>query len=315
MFRSNERDWLAPNPPAGAWINVYLKSAPQGTVTVTIADKAGKTVRTLRQRGDAGVNRFVWNLRYDAPGALAAQAPTTPSILRQAQDSPEPGRGATGSGQGGRGGGAGAAGSGAPADEAPAGGRFGGGNQGPAVLPGDYTVKVNAGGRELSSQVTVMLDPGVQASAADLDAQLQASFAAQALQARVNAVVERVDTMIGQLSAIDGQWPRQNPPPYAAQVKQALDTLKKFKDDELVRPIPGLGYRQYPRLREDVQSLAGYVGRGFRAPNAGELERMKDLTAQVDQAVAKVNGLIAKDIAAINDAMKAAPRIAVEPVK
>jgi outer membrane murein-binding lipoprotein Lpp len=42
---------------------------------------------------------------------------------------------------------------------------------------------------------------------------------------------------------------------------------------------------------------------------------MKDLTAQVDQAVAKVNGFIAKDVAAINDAMKASPRIAVDPVK
>ena len=295
MFRSNERDWLAPNPPAGAWINVYLKSAPQGPVTITITDKAGKTVRTLRQRGDAGVNRFVWNLRHEGMASAAG--------------GPSPG-----SGPGGRGSAAGAAGSGAPADDAPAGGR-GGGNQGPAVLPGDYTVKVNAGGRELSGQVTVMLDPGVQASAADLDAQMQASFAAQALQARVTAVVERVETMIGQLSAIDGQLPRQNPPAYAAQVKLALDTLKKFKDEELVRPIPGLGYRQYPRLREDVQSLAGYIGRGFRAPNAGELERMKDLTVQVDQAVAKVNGIIAKDIAAINEAMKASPRIAVEPIK
>jgi hypothetical protein len=312
MFRSNERDWLAPNPPAGAWINVYLKSAPQGTVTVTIADKAGNTVRTLRQRGDAGVNRFVWNLRYDLPGAPPTAAP---SILRQAQDRPEPGRGATGSGQGGRGGTAGAAGSGAPADEAPAGGRFGGGNQGPAVLPGNYTVKVNAGGRELTGQLMVTLDPGVQASAADLEAQLQASFAAMALQTRGNAVIERVDTMMAQLTAIDGQLPRQNPPAYATQVKQALDKLKKFKDDELARPIPGLGYRQYPRLREDVQSLAGYFGRGFRAPNAGELQRMKDLTAQVDQAAAKVNAIIAGDIGPINDAMKAAPRIAVEPVK
>jgi hypothetical protein len=294
MFRSNERDWLAPNPPAGAWINVYLKSAPQGTVTVTISDKAGKTVRTLRQRGDAGVNRLVWNLRYDAPAA----APGGPS---------------TGSGQGGRGGGA--AGAGAPADEAPAGGRFGGGNQGPAVLPGDYTVKVNAGARELTGQVTVTLAPGVQASALALEAQLQASFAAQALQARANAVIERVDTMMAQLAAIDGQLPRQNPPAYATQVTQALDKLKKFKDDELARPILGLGYRQYPRLREDVQSLAGYFGRGFRAPNEGELTRMKDLTAQVDQAVAKVNAIISGDIGPINDAMKAAPRIAVDPIK
>ena len=45
-FRNNERDWLAPNPAAGAWINVYLRTAPSGPVTITIADKAGKTVRT-----------------------------------------------------------------------------------------------------------------------------------------------------------------------------------------------------------------------------------------------------------------------------
>ncbi len=70
-FRANERDWIAPNPPAGAWINVYLKSAPTGPVTITIADKAGKAVRTLRQRGEAGVNRFVWNLRHDLPGVPA----------------------------------------------------------------------------------------------------------------------------------------------------------------------------------------------------------------------------------------------------
>jgi len=176
-------------------------------------------------------------------------------------------------------------------------------------------VKVNAGARALTGQVTVMLDPGVQASAADLEAQLQASFAAQAIQGRMNAVIERVDSMIGQLAALDGQFPRQNPPAYAAQVKQSLDTLKKFKDDELARPIPGLGYRQYPRLREDVQSLAGYFGRGFRPPNEGELTRMKDLAAQVDQAVAKVNAIISGDIGPINDAMKAAPRIAVEPIK
>jgi hypothetical protein len=288
MFRSNERDWLAPNPLAGAWINVYLKQAPQGPVTITIADKAGKIVRMLRQRAEPGVNRFVWNLRHDLP------APP---------------------GSSGRGGAAGAAGSATAAEGAPTGGRGGGGNQGPAVLPGDYTVKVSAGGRELTGQVTVVLDPGVQVSAADLDAQSQASFAALALQGRVNAVVERVDTMIGQLSAIDSQLPRQNPPVYAAQVKQALDKLKKFKDDELARPIPGLGYRQYPRLREDVQSLAGYFGRGFRPPNEGELTRMKDLTAQVNQAVAKVNAIISADIGPINDAMTSAPRIAAEPVK
>jgi photosystem II stability/assembly factor-like uncharacterized protein len=290
MFRANERDWIAPNPPAGAWVNVYLKNASQGPITVTITDKAGKIVRTLRQRGQAGVNRVVWNLRHDLPGAPAGAA--------------------SGSGQAGRGGGAGLTGG-----EPQAGGR-GGAPQGPAVLPGDYTVKVEAAGRTMTETIKVTLDPGVEATPGDLDAQAQASFQALALVARVNDVIERVDAASVQLAALDAQLARQTPAqPVRRQVTQVLDTLKRFKDDELARPMPGLGYRQYPRLREDVQSLAGYLGRGFRAPNAGEIERMKDLTAQVDQAVAKVNGIIAKDIAAINDAMKSSPRIAVEPIR
>jgi hypothetical protein len=237
-------------------------------------------VRTIRARTEAGLNRFVWNLRYDIPGQRAA----------------EPGaRGEAPTGGGGRG---------------------GGGSQGPAVNPGDYAVKVAVGGRELSGVVTVRLDPRAQALPADLDAQLQGAFAALALQTRMNAVMERVDSVITQLTAIDAQLARQQPAPaYRAQVTKALDAVRAYRDDKLARPIAGLGYRQYPRLREDVQSLAGYFNRGVRAPNQGELARLKDLTDEVAKAEAAVNGFIAKDVAAVNDAMKGAPRVAVEPIK
>jgi photosystem II stability/assembly factor-like uncharacterized protein len=288
-FRANERDWIAPNPPAGAWINVYLKSAPKGPVVITVADKAGRTVRTLRAAGAAGMNRYVWNLRHDPPGAPAA-------------------------GPAGRGGGPGPGGAAPPAGMG-AGGR-GGGTQGPLVLPGDYTVNVEAAGRTMTGTVSVAPDPAMQATHADLEAQLAATVEALALVTKVDAVIERVEAMLSQLTPLDAQLARQTPAPAVrAQVRQALEALKKFSDDELARPLPGLGYRQYPRLREDVQSLAGYLQRGVRPPNAGELERLKDLTAQVDRAVAKLNGLITKDIAAINETLKAVPRIAVEPVK
>jgi len=272
-FRANERDWIAPNPSPGAWINLYLKTAPAQPVTITIADKAGRTVRTLRARAEAGVNRFVWNLRYDIPG-----------------ERPAPVMGASA--------------------EPPAGGRFGGGPQGPAVNPGEYTVKVAAGGTELTGQVAVRLDPAVQAAAADLDAQQQAAFTALALQRRVNAVVERVDSLLAQLGGIDTQAGRQaEPPSYRRLVTDAAAKVKAFRDDELVRPIAGLGYRQYPRLREDVQSLVGYFNRGFRRPNEGELTRMKDLSATVEKAEAKLKALETAEIAAINEAVKAEPRI------
>jgi hypothetical protein len=251
-------------------------------VTITVTDKAGKAVRTFRGRGEAGVNRYLWDLRYDMPGGN--QPPPGPD----------------------------------PFGDMPAAvrERFGGGPQGPAVNPGDYVVKVKAGDRELTGTVTVRLDPGVQAAASDLDAQLTGAFDALALQARVNTLIERVESLIAQLTALDAQLGRQTPPPpYRAQVTQALAKVKAFRDDTVVRPLAGLGYRQYPRLREDVQSLVGYFNRGFRAPNDGELERLKDLTADVGKAEATFNGAIAGDIAAINDAMKGLPRIALQPIK
>ena len=77
-----------PRPPAGAAIYYYLKSAPKGELTIEILDAQGKSVRRYSSakfaRVDqqpqepeaekprkqiepaAGLNRFLWDLRYEA---------------------------------------------------------------------------------------------------------------------------------------------------------------------------------------------------------------------------------------------------------
>jgi len=79
---------IGENPAGGAVINYWLKGRPQGEVTLEFLDAAGKTVNkissrapTVQQRpapeeeefrapvaprasANAGMNRFVWNLRY-----------------------------------------------------------------------------------------------------------------------------------------------------------------------------------------------------------------------------------------------------------
>lgn len=77
------------NPPAGALIDYYFASKPTGEVTIDILDADGKLVRHLSSKAsgtaeqppewpdqivptatlpaNAGMNRFVWNLRYDDP--------------------------------------------------------------------------------------------------------------------------------------------------------------------------------------------------------------------------------------------------------
>ncbi len=89
------------NPPAGALIDYYLPSAAAGPLTIEILDASGAVVRHLTSvkpdqpeqppewpdqvhpvntlPAAAGMNRFVWNLRYDdpvqIPGAFYAGLP------------------------------------------------------------------------------------------------------------------------------------------------------------------------------------------------------------------------------------------------
>ncbi len=119
QYTGGQKYFAGENPPRGAAISYYLKAAPPGTVTITIADTAGRTIRTIEGTKRAGLNRVMWNLQ---PGPPPGQDPSTGS-----------GRGAGGGG-GGRGG------------------------FGPGVDPGTYVVTVSVGDRKLTKPVTVLQD-------------------------------------------------------------------------------------------------------------------------------------------------------------
>jgi photosystem II stability/assembly factor-like uncharacterized protein len=56
--------YVADNPPAGAYINFYLRNFSIDDVSITIADSAsGMEVAKLSARGNAGLNRVVWDLQ------------------------------------------------------------------------------------------------------------------------------------------------------------------------------------------------------------------------------------------------------------
>jgi photosystem II stability/assembly factor-like uncharacterized protein len=134
---------LAENPPSGAMIDYYLKSAASGAVVLEILDPSGASVRKYSSEdkqppvnpdtlsipafwvrtpeplsATAGMHRWVWDLR-----------PTPPAD-----------RGARGAGGG---------------------GEFGGGRA-PAVLPGRYTVKLTVEGKSYTQPLRVKRDPRAQ---------------------------------------------------------------------------------------------------------------------------------------------------------
>lgn len=95
LYYPDEVDMHPPvgeNPPAGALVDYYLASSPKGAVTMEIVDAKGNIVRHLSSAksnkveqppewpdqvhptdilpAQQGVNRFVWDLRYDDPAQI-----------------------------------------------------------------------------------------------------------------------------------------------------------------------------------------------------------------------------------------------------
>ena len=133
------------------------------------------------------------------------------------------------------------------------------------------------------------------------------------LSGRVNGMIGRANNLMQQLTNL-GTTLRQNAPTERAAIDEtrgALEELRTFRDTDLARPLPGLGYRQYPRLREEVQSLYGSVNRSLNRPTDAQLLRKQELDAETAAAEAKLNAIVNGRIAKVNALLKNLPHIVV----
>jgi hypothetical protein len=181
------------------------------------------------------------------------------------------------------------------------------------AVPGSYTVMLAAGGKEVTKPITVELDPRATVSLNDLIAQRDAGLELRDLSARVNRTLGRTNNLMQQLTNLGGVL-RQNASAERTAIDEArgaLDELRSFRDGELARPLAGLGYRQYPRLREEVQSLYGSVMRSLNRPTDAQLLRRGELDAEATAAEARLNGIINGPIAKLNAMLKNLPHIMV----
>lgn len=271
-----QKVWVGQNPPNGAVIQYHLKSASQQPVVATVSDAAGKVVRTLRNGPrEAGVNQLVWDLAYDPATTETGAGPAA-------------GRGG-GGGRGGRGGGA------------------------PSVVPGQFTVKVQLAGREFTKPLTVELDPRANVTTADLEAQRDLALNLRDLGGRVTTIIDRTEDLIGQLTSLVDNIRKNAPNEREAlnEAEGALVDLKKLRDEKLLRPIQGLGYRQYPRLREEVGSLSGAVSRTVTRPTDAQGRRHGELVVETGAVQQELQGIVNGRIAKLNGLLKNLPHIIV----
>jgi photosystem II stability/assembly factor-like uncharacterized protein len=157
------------NPPEGAILYYWLKTAPSGPVVLEIVDAAGRVARRFSSDDapepmlegqqvpprwvrppqtlstEAGMHRFAWDLRYDRPAGVRQGYPIS------AIDGYTPAE-----------------------------------PRGPIALPGDYTVRLTVDGRNHAGTLHVAMDPRVTTSMQDLRLQFDLSM-------RIKDVLDRAD--------------------------------------------------------------------------------------------------------------------------
>lgn len=287
------KTYIGQNPPYGAVISYYLKSESKQDVTIAIADRSGKVIREIGNAPkEAGVNRAVWDLRYD---------PATPAASDRA---------ARGFGGGG-------------------GGRFGFRGSAMAV-PGEYTVTINAGGQTMTKTARVATDPRTKIPEADLQAQLDTLLALRELLSRVNGVIDRTEDLTKQLTTVAEVLKKQAPatttssagngdggaregvqsgaPGQAgAALEKAIADVKSLRS-QLTRPIP-MGYRYPPQLREEVSSLASAIGGAMARPTDPQTTRLDELKRETERVVSTLNTFVTKTIPEINAMLAQTPHV------
>jgi hypothetical protein len=264
LGQGGNKPFAGPNPPFGAAITYYLKDS--GPAQVEVLDAAGKTVRELgKVPQEAGLNRVVWDLRYQGPHSRAVS-------------------GADAGDQGG----------------------FGFPARGPLVLPGKYTVKLTAGGKTLTRELEVKVDPTIPVTSEALHTQLDVNLKLRDMQSSVNDALRGIDSYKGQIDsaqktvrALDPQATRL----LASLLNERLQQLSTM-ELKLARPGDIPGYSMAPRLVDRLSALLNAIDRVLDSPTPYQMEHFNELRAEFLADVGDVNKFVEKQIPEINDLLK-----------
>lgn len=279
----DRRQPVGDNPPAGAMIDYYFKSAPKDEVTLEILDSQGKLVRRLSSKekkkeeqppewpdklervktipATEGMNRFAWDLRYEdpieIPGAFYSW----------------------------------------------------GGPRGPLALPGDYQVKLTVAGKTQTAPLKLVVDPRTKGS----EPALQKQFA---LSMQVNDRITQLHQAVNEVREVKTQIKNLHQKFYDDQrLKTALtaaDELEKristveeqliqvnMKSSEANLAFPNM-------LNERFDTFSHVVEAGDTEPTKPQLEVFALLSGSLDEQLKKWIDLKANEIPKVGELIKQA---------
>jgi photosystem II stability/assembly factor-like uncharacterized protein len=245
------------NPPYGAAITYYLKSAPSGDVRIQIMDARNNRVRTFTGSKNVGLNRMWWDLEGE---------PTTQVRMRTSPEyAPEITLGIDGT------------------RNAPGAPRM-------SILlrPGTYTVKLTVGGQELTQPLVVKKDPNSGGTENDI-------FAQTAMLRDLWTDLDYAAGMVNQIELIRSQLLKLTTA--AAPVKSAAETLDRklieIEDELIQRKLTGQG-QDTVRWPPKLLSKLGYLASGLASSDYGPTAQQRQVHSQFKGQIARLRQRLAE---------------------
>ena len=273
------------NPPTGAILDYYLKTAPQGEVTIGIYDQKGQLVRQLSSKpetirgeepppvpsywlyhptplsANAGTNRYVWDLRWTAPEALQHTYPIS-ALYERTHAEP----------------------------------------QGPLAVPGTYEVRLTVDGKTYKQPLTVAMDPRVKITQDELTQQLDFEQQIDKLVTQTFDLHQQAAKFLAEL----GQ--RQDALKSNDAAKPALDSLTQLQakaqklQGEVQRGFGGFGKPKptFTLLNGELSGLSETVGQADQAPTPAMHTAYQDYCHDLTKVAQQWSELMKQDLPSVN---------------
>lgn len=278
----DRRGPVGDNPPPGAIIDYYFKTAPKDEVKLEILDASGKVVRTLsskEKKGEeqppewpdqvkeittipaaTGMNRYAWNLRWEPPVKI-------------------PGAFYSGIGP-----------------------------QGPLVEPGQYTVKLLAGNQSVSQPLEIVVDPRAKGiKPEDLHKQFELAVKVRDANTELHRAVNQIRTLRAELKTLQQRFETDANMKPLVEHAVALDKKMTPVEEQLIQ-VNMKGSEAnlaFPNmLNEEFDSFSASVESGDGAPTQQQYEVFKMLRGQLDQQLTAWKQILGADVPAFNEFMK-----------
>ncbi len=190
---------------------------------------------------------------------------------------------------------------------------------GPTAVPGDYRVRLIVGKDTLTQPFTVVLDPRLTATTADLQ---QTFDLGMKVQGRLNGIVESFDRIEDLQKQIDVRVKESSAQDYAKRVKDAATPVREHLEVVRTELVDWFNHDDQATLHFPIKlynmmlSLNSQVLGQEAAPTKQHSEILDDLGGKIDVQLQRLQQLEATEIKALNALLQelGLPPIFVPPV-